>query len=161
MANAVGMFASAGLMYLSGNQWTVRMRSHAMHSDAALCHNILLHSTVSRVSLPPTQVQADSSDQISNDCKTVAATLYLSNHEIGTQVSSRLSPNALMQVEALGDVILIGMLLSVFSSCALFFFDDECTLGEESEAINHSASGVSLPQAFCVSRLPCDPAHSH
>ena len=49
---------------------------------------------------------------------------------------------ASVQVEALGDVILIGMLLSVASSCALFFFDDECTLGEESEAINHSASGA-------------------
>ena len=24
VANSVGMFASAGLMYLSGNQWTVR-----------------------------------------------------------------------------------------------------------------------------------------
>ncbi len=54
------------------------------------------------------------------------------------------------QVEALGDVILIGMLLSVASSCALFFFDDECTLGEESEAINHSASGASAAYALVL-----------
>jgi hypothetical protein len=54
----------------------------------------------------------------------------------------------MLQVDALGDVILIGMLLSVFSSCALFFFDDECTLGEESEAINHSASGACIPCAY-------------
>ncbi len=61
-----------------------------------------------------------------------------------------------LQVEALGDVILIGMLLSVASSCALFFFDDECTLGEESEAINHSASGASAAYALVLSMLAHD-----
>ena len=65
-------------------------------------------------------------------------------------------------MDALGDVILIGMLLSVFSSCALFFFDDECTLGEESEAINHSASGRASPSV--LTRSPCassEPARPH
>lgn len=46
------------------------------------------------------------------------------------------------QVSALGHVILVGMGTSVLSSSTLFFFDDECTLGDESEAVNHSASGA-------------------
>ena len=49
------------------------------------------------------------------------------------------------QVNALGSVILVGMGTSLVSSSALFFFDDDCTLGDESEAINHSASGAYNP----------------
>lgn len=41
------------------------------------------------------------------------------------------------------------MVTSVLASCTLFFFDDDCTLGEESEAVNHSASGAGEVEGGC------------